>query len=245
MSVELSTTRFDAVVFDMDGVITDTAGAHEAAWKRTFDEFLRARPQPFLPFVHDDYLAHVDGRPRDDGVADFLTSRAIALPYGTPDDPPDADTVWGLANRKNHDFLRVIAAVGAQPFPESVDLVRALQAHGFGTAVISASRNAAQILAAAGIGDLFPVRVDGVELERLALAGKPAPDVFIEAARRLDSVPARAVVVEDAIAGVEAGRAGGFGLVIGIDRTGDGDALRTHGADVVVRDLGAVEVRGC
>jgi alpha,alpha-trehalase len=238
VTVELSAARFDAVVFDMDGVITDTARAHEAAWKRMFDEYLQD-----ATFTHEDYLAYVDGRPRQDGVAGFLASLGITLPPGRKNDTPETETIWGLANRKNRDFLHVITTDGVRAFPSSVALVRTLQTHDIKTAIISASRNAGRILEAAGIGDLFLVRVDGVELERLGLPGKPAPDMFVEAAQRLGAPTARTVVVEDAIAGVEAGRRGNFGLVLGVDRTGTGDALRAHGADVVVRDLGVVAVR--
>jgi alpha,alpha-trehalase len=239
---EIDTDQFDAVVFDMDGVITDTAVVHFKAWQDTFDSYLRSRPEPFVPFTRADYLAYVDGRPRDDGVDAFLRSRAIVLPRGTRDDAPDPETVWGVANRKNRAFLRVVEHEGVRAFPSSVALVKELQAHGIGTGVISASRNATLILRAAGIADLFPVRVDGIELERLGLAGKPAPDIFVEAARRLGAQPARGVVVEDAIAGVEAGRAGGFALVIGVDRVGHAADLLAHGAGVVVRDLAAVTV---
>jgi alpha,alpha-trehalase len=245
-SLRLAARDYDAVVFDMDGVITDTATVHAAAWKRMFDDFLAHRAAeagtPFVPFSDDDYLRYVDGRPRDDGVKAFLESRGIHLDRGTPADPPERETVWGLANRKNHEFLRTVDTEGVRAFPSSVELVRDLQAHGIPTAVISASRNAARILDAAGVGDLFPVRVDGIELEHLGLPGKPAPDMFIEAARRLGATPQRSVVVEDAIAGVEAGRAGRFGLVVGVDRKGDGDDLRAHGADIVVGDLGEVAV---
>lgn len=244
--VTVSARSYDAVVFDMDGVITDTAVVHRRAWKAMFDAYLRevaARtgdsPQPF---EESDYLRYVDGRHRDDGVAGFLASRGIDLPRGTSDDPPERESVWGLANRKNAAFQQVLATDGVHAFPSSVALVRALQAHGIGTAIISASRNCQRVLEAAGIGDLFPVRVDGVELARLGLPGKPAPDVFLEAARRLGADPDRAVVVEDALAGVQAGRAGRFGLVIGVDRTGQRDELLADGADVVVSDLAEVGV---
>jgi alpha,alpha-trehalase len=239
--VELDTGRYDAVVFDMDGVVTDTADVHRAAWKRMFDGFLASRSLP--PFERSDYLRYVDGRPRAEGVACFLESRGVTLPTGAPDDPPETETAWGLANRKNVDFLRTIADTPAAVFASTVAFVRELQAAGLGTAVISASRNAARILESAGIPQLFAVRVDGMELERLGLPGKPAPDMFVEAARRLGSTRARAVVVEDAIAGVEAGRKGHFALVIGVDRGDNGDALRSHGADVVVSDLGDVTLR--
>jgi beta-phosphoglucomutase family hydrolase len=245
-SLRLAARDYDAVVFDMDGVITDTATVHAAAWKRMFDDFLANRGRQtgtqFVPFSDEDYLRYVDGRPRDDGVEAFLESRGMHLDRGTPDDPPQRETVWGLANRKNREFLRTVDTEGVRAFPSSVELVRDLQAHGIPTAVISASRNAGRILEVAGVGDLFPVRVDGIELEHLGLRGKPAPDMFIEAARRLGATPQRSVVIEDAIAGVEAGRAGRFGLVVGVDRKGDGDALRAHGADIVVGDLDEVAV---
>jgi beta-phosphoglucomutase family hydrolase len=246
--VKLAAHDYDAVVFDMDGVITDTARVHAAAWRRMFDDFLEHRADEtgtaFVPFDDEDYLRYVDGRPRDDGVAAFLESRGIDLDRGTADDPPERETVWGLANRKNHEFLHTVETDGVLAFRSSVALVRNLQAHGVSTAVISASRNAARILDAAGVGDLFSVRVDGIELERLGLPGKPSPAMFLEAARRLGAAPHRSVVVEDAIAGVEAGRAGDFALVVGVDRTGDGDELRAHGADVVVRDLDEIAVSG-
>jgi alpha,alpha-trehalase len=235
--ITISKRDHDAVIFDMDGVITDTARVHAASWKRIFDDYLREDT-----FTDDDYLRYVDGKPRDDGVEAFLASRGITLPRGSRDDPPDRETIWGLANRKNEQFNKVLDEQGVERFSSSVALVRALQQHGIGTAIISASRNAKKVLDTAGIGELFPVRVDGIELERLHLRGKPAPDVFLEAARRLDAHPARSVVVEDSIAGVDAGKAGGFGLVIGVDRVGHADALRAHGADVVVHDLAEATV---
>jgi alpha,alpha-trehalase len=244
--VQLPADAVDAVVFDMDGVITDTADVHRRAWKEMFDRFLadvaKRTGRRHLPFDADDYLRYVDGKQRADGVRSFLASRGIELPEGTPDDPPESETVWGLANRKDRAFQRVLAADGARAFPSSIDLVRRLQDRGIGTAVISASRNAARVLESAGVGDLFPVRVDGVEAARLGLPGKPSPAVFLEAARRLGAEPARAVVVEDAQAGVRAGRDGGFGLVIGVDRSGQAQALLSEGADVVVTDLGEVDV---
>ena len=242
----LGVERYDAVVFDMDGVITDTATVHAAAWKRMFDRFLGAwsseRSTTQAPFDESDYLKYVDGKQRDDGVASFLASRGIELPRGLATDPPDRDSIWGLANRKNRDFHRALAQQGVRAFPSSVAFVQRLQRAGIGTAIISASRNCQHVLEAAGIGDLFEVRVDGVESERLSLPGKPSPAVFIEAARRLGARPERTVVVEDAIAGVEAGRAGGFALVIGVDRTGQGHELKAQGADVVVHDLSELQV---
>ena len=245
-TVPLSVARFDAVVFDMDGVLTDTATTHAAAWTHTFDRFLRSRPDLFdgrdRPFDETDYLRFVDGKHRDDGVASFLASRGVTLPWGQPSDPPAAETVWGLANRKNEEFQRMIALQGVHAFSSSVALVRELQCCGVGTAVISASRNCQQVLDAAGIGPLFAVRVDGIDMERLALPGKPDPAVFLEAAHRLSASPRRSVVVEDALAGVAAGRAGHFGLVIGVARAGSGDDLKHAGADAVVHDLGDVHV---
>jgi alpha,alpha-trehalase len=238
----ISAGLVDAVVFDMDGVITDTARTHSAAWKHTFDAYLEAWATEHgtrqAPFTESDYLTYVDGKHRDDGVQSFLESRGIDLPRGSATDSPERATVWGLANRKNEAFQRVIAEQGVRAFPSSVSFVRRLQRCGIGTAIISASRNCRLLLEAAGIGELFPVRVDGIEAERLGLPGKPAPDVFLEAARRLGATPQRAAVVEDAIAGVEAGRAGGFALVIGVDRLGRAADLRVHGADIVVQDLG-------
>lgn len=246
--VVLVVERFDAVVFDMDGVVTDTATVHASAWKRMFDDYLVTLSGrsgiPYAPFRESDYLRYVDGKHRDDGVESFLASRGIHLAHGTVGDGPERESVWGLANRKNEAFQRVLTDDGVRAFPTSVALVRALQRAGVGTAIISASRNCQQVLDAAGVGDLFEVRVDGIESERLDLPGKPSPAVFLEAAGRLGAVAERAVVVEDAIAGVQAGRAGHFGLVIGVDRTGQADALRANGADAVVGDLGELRVVG-
>jgi beta-phosphoglucomutase family hydrolase len=241
---EVAASRFDAVVFDMDGVITDTARTHARAWKRMFDEYLEARRGPggFVPFSDDDYGRYVDGKHRDDGVASFLASRDIPLPRGEPDDPPDRETVWGLANRKDRDFQRALREEGARAFPSSVAFVRELQQRNIGTAVVSASKNCQRVLDAAGVGDLFPVRVDGIVAEELALPGKPEPATFLEAARRLGAVPARAAVIEDAIAGVEAGRRGRFALVVGVDRVGHAAALADAGADLVVADLSELRV---
>jgi beta-phosphoglucomutase family hydrolase len=246
--VGIDADRFDAVVFDMDGVVTDTATVHAAAWKEMFDEFLVAEAfrgggaQP--PFSESDYLDYVDGKQRDDGVSSFLSARGIDLPHGAPDDSPELGSVWGLANRKNRAFQRLVARQGVRAFPTSVSVLGALRRAGVRTALVSASRNCAQILAAAGVGELFDVRVDGVDAEELRIPGKPSPALFLEAARRLQATPARTVVVEDAIAGVRAGRAGGFALVVGVDRTGQADALRDNGADVVVDDLGQLRVMG-
>jgi alpha,alpha-trehalase len=242
--VLLPVADHDAVIFDMDGVVTDTTEVHRLAWAAMFDAYLQhaeirtGRLQQ--PFGLDDYQRYVDGKHRDDGVRDFLAARGIHLSDGMPDDPVEAETVWGLANRKNAAFQETLAEHGAQVFPSTVHLVRALQAHGIGTAIISASRNCRRVLEAAGVGDLFSVRVDGSESARLGLPGKPDPAVFLEAARRLGADPGRSVVVEDAVAGVQAGRAGHFGLVVGVDRGGHAAELRREGAHVV--DLAAVRL---
>ena len=233
----------EAVIFDMDGVITDTASVHAAAWKELFDSFLAERSrrtgEPFEAFdLEADYRPYVDGKPRYDGVRDFLRSRGIELPEGDRSDSPGADTVCGLGNRKNQVFLQQLETEGARPFAPAVALVRALKADGAGVAVISASRNMNAVLDAAGLDALFDVRVDGVLAAELGLPGKPAPAVFEEAARRLGIAAAHTAVVEDAIAGVRAGRAGGFAIVVGVDRTRQAEALREAGADIVVRDLG-------
>lgn len=245
--VSLLPRDHDAVLFDLDGVLTRTAAVHAAAWKRLFDAFLERRAretgEPFAPFdLNLDYRRHVDGKPRQQGVADFLASRGIALPAGTPNDPPDAETAGALGALKDGYFAERLRRDGVETFADSIELVRCLREHDVKTAVVSASNNCAAVLEAAGIAELFDARVDGRDVTRLALKGKPAPDSFLEAARRLKVDPARAVVVEDAIAGVAAGRAGRFGTVIGVDRAGQSQALREAGADVVVTTLGQVRV---
>lgn len=244
--VAIDPERFDAVVFDMDGVITDTARVHFAAWRRLFDEFLaEAAPESTdrREFTHDDYLRHVDGRSRLDGIEAFLGSRGITLPSGTPDDEPGNGTVWALANRKNEHFLRTLSDEGVLAFESTLEVARSLISAGVRTAVVTASRNRAQVLKAAGADDLFDEHVDGIDAAELGLPGKPDPALFLEAARRLGVDPDRAVVIEDALAGVEAGRRGGFGLVIGVDRAGEHEAaFLAGGADVVVADLDAVYV---
>jgi len=243
--VVLDPERFDAVLFDLDGIVTDTASIHEAMWTTTFNEFLERRSReggpPFAPFTSADYRAYVDGRPRFDGIREFLRSRDLALPDGHPDDGPGQPTVYGLGARKNRLFLDHIRTRGVDVYPSTVELIRRLRALGVKTALVTASRNRAELLSAAGLEPLFDATVDGHDRAALGLEGKPAPDTFLEAARRLAVSPARAVVVEDATAGVEAGRAGGFGLVVGVDRAGDAAALRAHGADVVVPDLAWVQ----
>jgi beta-phosphoglucomutase family hydrolase len=231
-----------ACLFDLDGVLTRTATVHAAAWKQMFDAFLRdwaARSgQPFVPFdAGDDYDAYVDGRPRLDGTRAFLQSRGIDLPEGSPDDPPGELTVHGLSNRKNELVLRRFREGQVEVFDGSVRYVRAVREAGLRAAVVSSSANTAEVLDAAGIAHLFDARIDGlVALER-HLAGKPAPDTFLAGATALGAGPATAAVFEDALAGVEAGRAGEFALVVGVDRVGQAEELRRHGADVVVADL--------
>jgi beta-phosphoglucomutase family hydrolase len=234
--------HFDAVLFDLDGVLTSTAKIHSRCWKTMFDGFLGRRAaagkEPFRPFdIGTDYKLYVDGKPRYEGVRSFLASRNISLSEGAPEDLPTADTVCGLGNCKDELVKAAIDRGEVEPYPGSVALVRRLREQGIRTAVVSSSNNCEEVLRAAGMLDLFDTRVDGVVASTLHLRGKPAPDTFLEAARELGVSPARAVVVEDAIAGVQAGRAGGFGLVVGVDREGGGDALRAHGADVVVTDL--------
>jgi beta-phosphoglucomutase family hydrolase len=231
-----------ACLFDLDGVITQTEKVHDAAWKQTFDEYLRARAartgEPFVPFDEiGDYDRYVDGRPRYEGVRAFLGSRGIELPWGSPDDPPTAETICGLGNRKNELVLRLIHEQGVEVYEGSVRYVRAVRAAGLRTAVVSSSANCREVLQAAGIEDLFDARVDGVVAERLHLHGKPEPDTFLAAARELGVGPEAAAVFEDAQAGVAAGRAGRFAYVVGVDRVGQAEALRAHGADIVVRDL--------
>ncbi len=239
----ISPARFDAVLFDMDGVLTATAVVHSAAWKRMFDEFLRAYAErsgtPFKAFEIDtDYIQYVDGKPRFAGVRSFLASRQIELAEGGPEDDPGRETVHGLGNRKNDLVNAVIASEGVVAYPGSVALVRELRSQGIKTAVVSSSANAETVLQAAGIADLFDVRIDGAVAGALKLAGKPAPDTYRNAAEQLGVEPSRAVVVEDAISGVQAGRAGAFGLVIGVARKGDSRVLLDNGADMVVADLG-------
>ena len=231
-----------ACLFDMDGVVTQTATLHAAAWKEMFDEFLRQRAQAtgteFVPFdPHREYDDYVDGKPRLDGTRSFLESRGIHLPEGTPDDPPGTPTLYGLSNRKNDLVLAKIAAGGVQVYQGSTTYIKAVREKGIGTAVVSASANAKQVLDSAGIEGLFDVRIDGVVAKQHGLRGKPAPDTFLAAAEALDVPAAHAVVYEDAQAGVAAGRAGHFALVVGVDRVGQAAELRAHGADIVVKDL--------
>ncbi|HMM94651.1 HAD-IA family hydrolase [Phycicoccus sp.] len=238
--------RYDAVLLDLDGVLTPTARVHMAAWAEMFGEFLRGldRTRPGFedadtaPYTDADYFAHVDGKPRYEGVADLLASRGIVLPPGSPDDPSSAETMCGLGNRKNAAFTTVLARDGVDPYPGSVALLDRLVALGTRLAVVSSSANAPAVLAAAGLADRFVTVVDGRVAADLGLAGKPAPDTFLHAAAECGTTPARAVVVEDAVSGVRAGAAGGFGLVVGVDRGAGAGPLAAAGADLVVADLG-------
>jgi beta-phosphoglucomutase family hydrolase len=229
-------------LFDLDGVLTRTAAQHTAAWKEMFDGYLQERAartgEPFVPFdAHLDYTRYVDGKPRQDGTRSFLLSRGIDLPMGEPGDQGDLETVWGLSSRKNDLVQAVIARDGVETFPGSIAYVRAVHDAGLRTAVVSSSANTALVLDAAGITDLFEVRMDGVVARERGLPGKPAPDTFLAAAAMLGGGPGDAAVFEDALSGVAAGRAGGFALVVGVDRAGQAEALRASGADVVVTDL--------
>jgi beta-phosphoglucomutase family hydrolase len=238
----ISPDRFDAVLFDLDGVLTATAKVHAACWKRLFDDFLEERAEatgePLKPFdIDEDYKRYVDGKLRYEGVRSFLGSRGIDLPEGTPDESPNNETVCGLGNRKDAMVHEVLDTEGVDVYEGSVRLVEQVRSRGIRTAVVSASKNCKAVLEAARIMDLFDQVVDGEVAEQLRLPGKPEPETFLKAAERLGVVPERAVVVEDAISGVQAGRAGGFGLVIGVDRKGDPEVLRQNGADIVVKDL--------
>jgi beta-phosphoglucomutase family hydrolase len=231
-----------ACLFDLDGVLTQTAKVHAAAWKQMFDEYLKRRAEQageeFVPFDDkDDYDQYVDGKPRYDGVRSFLESRGIELPEGSPDDPPDAETVGGLGNRKNELVQKLIHTDGVQAYDGSVRYVHAVRDAGMRRCVVSSSANCRDVLEAAGILDLFEEIIDGNVADRDQLKGKPAPDTFLAGAKAVGVGPDEAAVYEDALAGVEAGRAGGFKHVIGVDRAGQADALREHGADVVVNDL--------
>jgi beta-phosphoglucomutase family hydrolase len=232
-----------ACLFDLDGVLTKTAVVHAAAWKQMFDEYLRERAErtgeDFVPFdAVADYGEYVDGKPRYDGVRSFLASRSIELPEGGDADPPGAETVHGLGNRKNELVLTMIREDGVEPYAGSVRYLEAARDAGLRRAVVSSSTNCRDVVKAAGIEEFLETRIDGVIAEHEHLKGKPAPDTYLAGARELDSSPGEAAVFEDALAGVEAGRAGGFACVVGVDRVGHGDELREHGATIVVRDLG-------
>ena len=232
-----------ACLFDLDGVLTDTASVHTAAWAEVFDAFLRERAArervPFVPFdAHDDYARYVDGKPRADGVRDFLASRGIRLPEGSPEDPAGAETVFGVGNRKNEVLLRRIHDDGVRVFDGSRRYLQAAREAGLRRAVVSSSANTREVLEVTGLAEYVEERVDGLTIRERGLRGKPAPDTFLEGARCLGVPPAEAAVFEDALAGVAAGRAGGFGTVVGVDRLDQAGALRSHGADIVVCDLG-------
>ncbi len=243
----LSIVDFDAVLFDLDGVVTQTEKLHAIAWKTLFDDFLARRTQqnktPFTPFdAEADYLQYVDGKQRYDGVASFLAARDIALPYGDPEDSVEEETICGLGNKKNAAFLECLTDTGIEVFSSTIVLIKALRQHSIKIAIVSSSKNCRIVLEQAEIAPLFDTRVDGVECARLKLPGKPAPDTYLEAARRLGVKPERAAIVEDANSGVEAGHRGGFGLVLGVARQGNHTALEQNGADVVVTDLEEIGV---
>lgn len=227
-----------ACLFDLDGVVTKTAVVHAAAWKEMFDAFLRERDgDAFRPFTDADYDEYVDGRPRADGVRTFLASRGIELPGGEPGDPPGARTVHGLGNRKNELLLTRIRTDGVEAYDGTLRYLAAVRARGLRTAIVSSSANCRDVLRSIGAEDLFDVRIDGVVAAERGLPGKPEPDTFLAAAADLGVEPSRAAVFEDALAGMDAGRAGHFGYVVGVDRVGQTDALYAHGADRVVTDL--------
>jgi len=238
----LSKADFDAVLFDLDGVVTETAKVHAVCWKKVFDHFLKEHAlqtgQPFTPFeITSDYNQYVDGKLRQEGVQSFLASRNIELPFGDPDASSDQTTIWGIGKRKDEMFKVALRQQGVDILEDGMALVRHVRAMGLKTAVVSSSKNCQAVLKAAGIEEYFDVRVDGTTVAELRINGKPAPDSFLKASELLGVPPDRSVVVEDAIAGVQAGRRGNFGLVVGVARKGDEEALRKNGADIVVTDL--------
>lgn len=239
MTTELGLPEdIQACLFDLDGVVTRTAVVHAAAWKATFDAFLRERDgADFRPFTDADYAQYVDGRPRADGVRSFLASRGIELPEGTPDDPPDTRSVNGVGNRKNELLLEKIRTDGVEPYEGTLRYIEAVRAAGLATAIVSSSANTRDVLHSIDAERQFDVRIDGVVARERKLPGKPHPDTFLAAARDLGVEPSRAAVFEDALAGMDAGRSGHFGFVVGVDRVGQTDALYAHGADRVVKDL--------
>ncbi len=243
MNKALSLNQFEAMLFDLDGVLTPTAKIHAACWKRVFDEFLKSRAEatgePFVPFdLPQDYLRYVDGKPRYPGVESFLAARDIELPYGDPEDSPSQITVCGIGNGKDSYFATILREDGIEAFPGAVALVKNLRDQGIKTAVVSSSRNCQAVLEAAGITDLFDTVMDGRVAEALHLPGKPAPDTFLRAAADLSVMPEKAVVFEDAVVGVQAGEQGKFGLVIGVAEPENAQALLDNGANIVVADLG-------
>ncbi len=247
MKAVISPKNHHAVIFDLDGVITKTASVHAKAWKEMFDDFLKKwaeeKGEPFVPFDENiDYLEYVDGKPRYEGIQSFLTSRGIELPMGTLDDSPESMTVYGLGNKKNQMFVNVLREDGVEVYETTIALIQEIRSLGIKTALISSSKNCRSIIERVGAADLFDARIDGVDALERKIKGKPAPDVFLQAAKDLGVAPEHAVVIEDAISGVQAGREGGFAEVIGVDRSDQAEALLENGADVVVKDLGEVEV---
>ncbi len=243
----LKQAHYDLMIFDLDGVITQSAGVHARAWKRMFDEYLSIREsrtgKQYEPFdIKQDYYTYVDGKPRYEGVESFLESRDIHLDYGSPDDSPETETICGLGNRKNEMFQEVLEQKGVKVYDTSIEFIRQLRDTGFKTAVVSSSKNCRKIVEKVGVQDLFDTMVDGIRSEKENLKGKPAPDIFLAAAHDLGVAPERAVVIEDALSGVEAGNTGNFGYVVGIDRGAGRHALEAHGADVVVSDLKEIHV---
>jgi trehalose-phosphatase len=238
---------FDAVIFDLDGVITKTAKVHAAAWKELFDNFLKKwagrHDQEFEPFdIKNDYQEYVDGKPRHDGIKSFLESRGIDLPYGDPEDDPDEETICGLGKKKNKFFQKHLQEDGVEVYEHAPEFLRKLRQNGFKTAIVSSSKNCTPVLEAVDLAQQFDTQVDGVLSETLGLKGKPDPDIFLEAAKRLGVDPARAIILEDAVSGVQAGSRGGFGKVVGVDRTGHARELKENGADLTVQNLGEIEV---
>jgi beta-phosphoglucomutase family hydrolase len=240
--IRANVTDFEAVLCDLDGVITNTAVLHAAAWKRLFDHYLQGLAGStgalWTPFnLEEDYRLYVDGKSRYDGVRDFLKSRGLSLPSGLPEDPSDKETIYGLGNKKDEYFEKAMREQGVAVYPGTARYLHAARQAGLKMAVVSSSHHCREVIDAAGLTALFDTRIDGHEVDRLRLKGKPAPDTFLEAARRLVVHPGKAIVIEDALAGVQAGHAGKFGLVIGVNRYDQAEALRQHGADIVVSDL--------
>ena len=239
------TPNFKAVIFDLDGVVTKTAVTHMKAWKKIFDSFLQEKAveenKPYREFTQSDYLQHVDGKPRYKGVASFLESRNIHLPWGTPDDAPSEKTVCGLGNRKNQAFLEILKREGAEVYPSTKKMLYDLQDAGIGLGVASSSKNCKAILEAVGLLSIFGARVDGMVSAELNLKGKPAPDIFIKACEMLQAEPSHSIVVEDAVSGVQAGANGKFGLTLGIARQQNADELRQNGADYVISDFKEID----
>jgi alpha,alpha-trehalase len=241
--ITLSRSAYNAVIFDMDGVVTKTARIHFKAWKRLFDEYLKNKSgDNQSPFNEQDYRRFVDGKPRHRGIESFLESRGISLSWGKEDDGPDQDTIYGLGNRKNRYFNELIDEEGVEVYPSAVQLLKELRSTGFKTGIVSSSKNCAAVIKAVGISHLFDHKTDGLDAQELNLKGKPQPDIFLYTAEKLGVNPQRTVILEDAISGVKAGKNGGFGLVIGVDRTGLGEDLKKNGAHVVVTDLSVIKV---